>query len=192
MSEFCKDVTVTPGSTSKPAVRCSVFHPRRHPAWQYPFNFTVKLIQGAHLFNCTFQLMRGLEDFAERNLSEQQRRKPTCPRSGGWRPGAFRLCAGLRPTRQVDAVGREHPAQARQVASIGRQLIMLQDAPTAAWEALMPALGAGQPKAVNRLYQVATSTTAGQRSANAGVAGHPLDMRVMRSLLAAADARLRT
>ena len=70
--------------------------------------------------------------------------------------------------------------------------ILLQDVPAAAPEALMPVLGAGQAKAVFRLYQVATATTAGQRSASAGVAGHPLDMRVMRSLPAAANARLRT
>ena len=70
--------------------------------------------------------------------------------------------------------------------------ILLQDAPAAAREALMPVLGAGQPKAVFRLYQVATVTTAGQRSASVGVPGHPLDMRVMSSLPAAANARLRT
>ena len=38
----------------------------------------------------------------------------------------------------------------------------------------------------------ATATTAGQRSASACVPGHPLDLRAMLRLLAAADARLRT
>ena len=58
------------------------------------------------------------------------------------------------------------------------------------WEASMLALGVGRPHSAVCLHR-AQATAAGQRLASVGVPGHPLDLRVMLRLPAAANARLR-
>ena len=57
----------------------------------------------------------------------------------------------------------------------------------------MPAPGAGRPQRGICIHRAeATATAADQRSASVGGPGHPLDLRVMLGLPAAAHARART